>query len=41
MSENNAIQIFEGKEVRIAWDVEKEKYYFAVADIVEIQKVRM
>ncbi|MCR4834938.1 MAG: hypothetical protein K5899_00915 [Bacteroidaceae bacterium] len=36
MSENNAIQIFEGKEVRIAWDVEKEKYYFAVADIVEI-----
>ena len=36
MNENNAIQIFEGKEVRIAWDVEKEKYYFAVADIVEI-----
>ena len=36
MNENNAIQIFEGKEVRIAWDAEKEKYYFAVADIVEI-----
>ena len=30
------IQLFEGKQVRIVWDAEKEKYYFAVADIVEI-----
>ena len=31
-----AIQLFEGKKVRIAWDAEQEKYYFAVADIVEV-----
>jgi hypothetical protein len=30
------IQIFEGKKVRIVWDAEKEKYYFAVADIVQV-----
>ena len=33
---NFAIQLFEGKKVRIAWDAEQEKYYFAVADIVEV-----
>ena len=36
MNENFAIQLFEGKKVRIAWDAEKEKYYFAVADIVQV-----
>ena len=36
MNDNFAIQLFEGKNVRIVWDVEKEKYYFAVADIVQI-----
>ena len=36
MEENFAIQLFEGKQVRIVWDAEREKYYFAVADIVEI-----
>ena len=36
MKENFYIQFFEGKQVRIVWDAEKEKYYFAVADIVEI-----
>jgi len=34
--ENFAIQLFEGKKVRIAWDAEQEKYYFAVADIVQV-----
>ena len=34
--ENFAIQLFEGKQVRIAWDAEQEKYYFAVADIVQV-----
>ena len=32
MNDNFAIQLFEGKMVRIVWDAEKEKYYFAVAD---------
>ena len=36
MGENLAIQLFEGKKVRIAWNAEQEKYYFAVADIVEV-----
>lgn len=38
MTDNNnfAIQLFEGKKVRIAWDAEKEKYYFSVADVVEV-----
>ena len=38
MEKNNnfAIQLFEGKKVRIAWDAEQEKYYFAVSDIVQI-----
>lgn len=36
MKENFYIQLFEGKQVRIAWDAEKEKYYFAVTDIVVI-----
>lgn len=36
MNDNFAIQLFENKKVRIAWNAEQEKYYFAVADIVEI-----
>ena len=36
MNENFAIKLFEGKKVRIVWDAEKEKYYFAVADIVQV-----
>ena len=27
MNENFAIQLFEGKKVRIVWDAEQEKYY--------------
>ena len=35
MNENNlALQLFEGKQVRVAWDAEQEKYFFSVADIV-------
>ena len=36
MNENFAIQLFEGKNVRIVWDAEQEKYYFSVTDIVQI-----
>jgi prophage antirepressor-like protein len=36
MEDNFAIQLFEGKKVRIVWDDEQEKYYFAVADIVQV-----
>ena len=36
MNEEFAIQFFEGKKVRIVWDAEKEKYYFAIVDIVQV-----
>lgn len=36
MNENFAVQLFEGKKVRIVWDAEQEKYYFSVADIVQV-----
>ena len=36
MDSNFAIQLFEGKKVRIVWDEEQEKYYFSVVDIVQV-----
>ncbi|MBR0297343.1 MAG: hypothetical protein IJQ95_08155 [Paludibacteraceae bacterium] len=36
MDETFAIQLFEGKNIRIVWDPEKEKYYFSVVDIVQV-----
>ena len=36
MDDNFAIQLFEGKKVRIVWDAEQEKYYFSVTDIVQV-----
>lgn len=35
-NDNFAIQLFEGKKIRIVWDEKQEKYYFAVADIVQV-----
>ncbi|MBO7457970.1 MAG: hypothetical protein J6T80_01780 [Paludibacteraceae bacterium] len=36
MEDKFAIQLFEGKKVRIVWDEEQEKYYFSVVDIVQL-----
>ena len=36
MANESIIKLFEGKKVRIVWDEEQEKYYFAVADIVQV-----
>ena len=36
MSNESIIQIFEGKKVRVVWNEHEEKYFFAVADIVEL-----
>jgi len=36
MNDNQAIQLFEGKQIRIAWNEEQEKYYFSVTDIVQV-----
>ena len=30
MNDSFAIQLFEGKKVRIVWDAEQEKYYFSL-----------
>ena len=34
--ENFSIQFFEGMKIRIVWDAEEDKCYFAVADIVQV-----
>ena len=36
MEDNFGIQLFEEKKVRFVWDEEQEKYFFSVADIVEV-----
>lgn len=36
MNESFAIQLFEGKKVRIVWDAEQEKCYFSVTGIVQV-----
>ena len=36
MNDNFAIQLFEGKQVRIVWDAEQEKYYFSIVDVVKV-----
>ena len=36
MSKENAIKIFEQKQVRTHWDEEKELWYISVIDVIEI-----
>lgn len=36
MSKENAIKIFEQKQVRTHWDEEQEKWYFSVIDVIEV-----
>ena len=36
MSNESIIQVYDGKNIRIVWNEQEEKYYFAVADIVEV-----
>ena len=36
MANESVIKLFEGKQVRIVWDEEQEKYYFSVADIIQV-----
>ena len=30
----NAVQLFESKKIRTAWDESKEEWYFSVVDVV-------
>jgi len=36
MANESVIKLFEGKQVRLVWDEEQEKYYFSVLDIVQV-----
>ncbi|MFT4062950.1 MAG: hypothetical protein QM642_11410, partial [Edaphocola sp.] len=36
MNKENAIKIFEQKEVRTHWDEEKEKWYFSIVDVIAV-----
>lgn len=36
MANEGIIKLFEDKKIRIVWNEEQEKYYFAVADIVQV-----
>jgi hypothetical protein len=36
MKQENAIKIFDQKQVRTHWDEEQEKWYFSVIDVVAI-----
>ncbi len=34
--EQQAMQLFESKQVRMVWNEEEEKYYFAIVDVVQV-----
>jgi hypothetical protein len=36
MTKLNAIQLFENKKARTIWDVEQEKWFISIIDIVKI-----
>ncbi len=36
MKQENTIKIFEDRKVRTLWDVEKEKWYFSISDVIGI-----
>ena len=36
MTKVNAIQLFEDKKVRSAWDAEQEKWYVSIIDVIEV-----
>ncbi|MCL2018954.1 MAG: Bro-N domain-containing protein [Oscillospiraceae bacterium] len=36
MDENNKIQLFEDKRIRMAWDEENEEWYFSIVDVVAV-----
>ena len=34
--DNNAIQLFEDQKIRVAWDADREEWYFSVVDVVGV-----
>ena len=35
-NDNNAIQLFEDKQIRTAWDAEREEWYFSIVDVISV-----
>ena len=33
---NDAIQLFEDKKIRTAWDEEQEEWYFSIVDVISV-----
>ena len=36
MPNESVVKVFEGKNVRVVWNEEEEKFYFSVADIIQV-----
>ncbi len=36
MTKETAVKLFEQKQIRSQWDLEQEKWYFSVVDVIEI-----
>jgi len=36
MAQEEAIKLFEGKQIRYIWDDEQEKYYFSIVDVIQV-----
>ena len=36
LQNNDAIQLFEDKKIRTAWDEEQEEWYFSIVDVVAV-----
>ena len=36
IKDNNAIQLFEDKQIRTAWDAEREEWYFSIVDVIAV-----
>ena len=34
--DNSTIQLFEDQKIRVAWDAEREEWYFSVQDVVAV-----
>ena len=36
MTKETAVKLFESKKIRSIWDDEEEKWYFSIADVIDI-----
>ena len=36
LQNNDAIQLFEDKKIRTAWDEEQEEWYFSIVDVIAV-----